>query len=108
MLQAHLKSLEEAKKGTSCPMFWFPFMEISGWKPVAEMFQLPNLPRLMAIGMHSHFGDASPLFWHFAKTLFSDIDVQCSATGKINMVTNLNVLGFVNYITGDTIQLSDT
>ena len=35
---------------------------------------LPRLPRLMAIGMHSHFGDL---------TLFSNIDVQRSDTGKL-------------------------
>jgi len=31
-------------------------------KSFAEMFQLPKLPKMMAIGKHSHFGDASPLF----------------------------------------------
>ena len=58
----------------------------SGWhlkNSFAKMFQLPKLPKMMAIGKHSHFGDTSSLFWHFTIIFFSDIDVQFSDTGKI-------------------------
>jgi hypothetical protein len=93
------------------------------------MFKLPKLPRLMAVGEHSHFGDASPLFWHFAKSLFSDIDVQWSDTGKIfigilyqctqiyelyyrghiPIIWHINCVGRGDkFLYGDTIQLSDT
>ena len=46
------------------------------WKKhiCAKMFQVPRLPRLMAISKHSHCWDA----FHC-----SDIDVQCSDTDKV-------------------------
>jgi hypothetical protein len=31
-------------------------------KSFAEMIQLPKLPKMMAVGKHSHFGDTSSLF----------------------------------------------
>jgi hypothetical protein len=37
-------------------------MEKSGGNPVAEKFCLPKLPKMMAFGKHSHFGDEFPLF----------------------------------------------
>ena len=44
---------------------------------------MPNLPGLLAIGKHSHFGDASSMFGDFVFFLFSEMDDQCSDTPMV-------------------------
>ena len=92
---------------------------------ISSKFQTPMILSILwlkLVSKHSHFEDASSLFWHFAKSLFSNIDVQCSDMGKIfigdpwtilqathfNYLTHkLCCLGTNLYIC-DTLQLSDT
>ena len=105
-----------------------PFRKKFQMKFFAEMFQLPKMPKMMAIGKHSHFGDTSSLVWHF--TIFFSLTLMFNALtqGKYLLVTSPNVLRFMNYIRathsnyltqklccsgtnlyiGDKLQLSDT
>ena len=85
-----------------------PFMEISGWNPVAEKFLLPKMTKMMAIGKHSHFGDASTLFWHFVNSFFSDILTMLWQRQRSYWWPIAIYLDSCKYITGDRLQLSDT